>query len=93
MKKNVLYQFALISAGIGLAIIFAVILSGTAYPHIFFRIGAPLGLVFIFISVILLFISWLWEVHSELKAKRYLWAIIIAVFGLLILVQALVRIM
>ncbi len=92
MKKALIHKFALIAAAIGLLIIFVVILSGTAYPNMLFRIGAPLGLAFIFASVLLLLICWLWEIHDGIKGRQYLWAIIIAVLGLIVIVQMLIRI-
>ena len=92
MNKNIIHKFAILTAGIGLIIIFAVILSGAAYPDMLFRIGAPLGLVFIFVSVLFQFISWLWEIHNGIKGKQYLWTITIAVFGLIVIVRAIIRI-
>lgn len=92
MKKNILYKAAVITAVIGLSILFAVILSGTAYPHMLFSVGTPLGLAFIFVSVILLFLLWLWEIYSRIKAKQYLWAVWIAVLGGLVVIQVFTRI-
>lgn len=92
MKKSIIHKFAILSAGIGLIIIFAVILSGAAYPNMLFRIGEPLGLAFIFVSVLCLFISWLWEIHNGIKEKQYLWVMTIAVFGLIVIVRAIIRI-
>lgn len=92
MKKSVILKLALLSAAIGLLIVFVVILSGTAYPNMLFRIGAPLGLVLIFVSVLLQFIHWLWEIHDGIKGKQYLWAIIIAVLGCIVIVRVLMRI-
>ena len=92
MKKNIIHKCALISAAIGLITIFVVLLSGAAYPDMLFRIGAPLGLAFVFASVILQFISWLWEIHNGVKSKQYLWTIIIVVLGLLVIVRMLLRI-
>lgn len=91
MKKNILYQCAILTAVIGLIIIFTVMLSGVAYPHMLFRIGTPLGLVFIFASVLLLFLSWLWDIHHAIKGKQYLLAIGIAVLGLIVIVRILIR--
>lgn len=92
MKKNILYKSAIMTAAIGLIIIFAVMVSGVAYPHMLFRIGTPLGLVFIFASVLLLFLSWLWDIHHAIKGKQYLWAICIAVLGLIVIARTLIRI-
>lgn len=92
MKKNIIYKSAMISAVIGLIMIFIVILSGTAYPHMLFRIGTPLGLAFIFASVILLFISWLWEIRNGIKRKQYVQAIVIAILGLVVIIQTIIKI-
>ena len=48
MQKNIIHKCALIAAVIGLIIILVVILSGAAYPDMLFRIGAPVGLAFVF---------------------------------------------
>ncbi len=92
MKKNVIYRAAVLSAAIGLIIILGVIFSGAAYPDMLFRIGTPLGLVFIFASVILLFLSWLLEIHNGIKEKQYLWVAVIVVLGLIVIVRTLLRI-
>ena len=91
MQKNIIHKCALIAAAIGLIIILVVILSGAAYPDMFFRIGAPVGLAFVFLSVILQFISWLWEIHSGIKSKQYLWTIAVVVLGLIVIVRTMLR--
>lgn len=91
MKKNLVQKLAMLSAAIGLLVIFVVILSGAAWPDALFRIGAPLGLAFIIISVVLFAISWILEIHSGIKSKNYVGAIVVAVLGLLVIVLALVR--
>ena len=72
MQKNIIHKYAHIAAVIGFIIILAVILSEAAYPNILFYIGAPVGLAFVFLSVILQFISWLLEMHNRIKSKQCL---------------------
>lgn len=91
VKKNLIRKLAVISAVIGLGVIFAVILSGAAYPDALFRIGAPLGLAFVAVSVVLLAVSWILEIRSGIKSKNYVGAIVIAALGLLVIALALVR--
>ena len=91
MKKNLYYKLALLSAAVGLGILFALMLSGAAYPHVLFRIGAPFGLLFVFTGVLLLFVSWLWELRRGIREKQYLWVAFVAVLGILIMVRVLVR--
>lgn len=91
MKRNLVKKLAVISAAIGLAVIFAVMLSGAAYPDALFRIGAPLGLAFVAVSVVLLAISWILEIHSGVKSKNYVGAIVVAALGLIVIAIALVR--
>lgn len=93
MKRGKLHKFAIIVGGIGLIIIFSVILSGTSYPNVFFNIGTFLGLLFIFTGVVLLFISWARDLHDAVKAKQYLWAVLIAILGLMVILKALIRIL
>lgn len=91
MGKNLVKKLAVISAVIGLGVIFAVILSGAAWPDALFRIGAPLGLAFVAVSVVLLAISWILEIHSGVKSKNYVGAIVVAALGLIVITLALVR--
>ena len=91
MKKNLIRKLAVISAAIGLAVIFAVMLSGAAYPDALFRIGAPLGLAFVAVSVVLLAISWIMEIYSGIKSRNYVWAVAAAALGLMVIALALIR--
>lgn len=91
MTKKMVWRLALASAAVGLMILLAVVLSGSAYPQLLFRVGAPVGLVFVFAGILLLFISWLWEIRSGIKEKRYLWAALVAILGLIVIIRSLVR--
>lgn len=93
MKRAKLHKFAIIAGGIGLIIIFSVILSGIAYPNVFFNVGTLLGLLFVFTGVILLFIGWARDLHDAVKTKQYIWAVLIAILGLMVILKALVRIL
>lgn len=52
--KDRLSKLTVASGILGLVLLFGVMLSGAAYPSLVFRIGAPLGLLFVFLSVGLL---------------------------------------
>lgn len=91
MNKQKIYKLATITAIIGLGIIFSVILSGVAYPNIFFSIGTLLGFIFIFLSILLLFISWVWELHDAVKSKQYRWAISLIVIGLITIIRIFIK--
>lgn len=93
MKNKSLFNMAAFTGGIGLIIIFSVILSGTSYPDLFFRIGLPLGLLFVFISVILAFLCWLQYLRNTIKSKHYAAAIVVAVLGLFIILREVIRIL
>lgn len=93
MKNKSLFKLAIITGAIGLVMIFSIILSGTAYPDMFFRIVTPLGLLFVFVSVILVFISWLWYLKDTIKSKQYIWAIVVAALGLIVIVKEVIRIL
>ncbi len=84
-------KYAGISAAVGLGILIAVLLSGTAYPHPMFRVGAPLGLAFVFVSVVLLIVDWVREIYKGVKERRYLWAAAVAALGLIVLIRILTR--
>ena len=91
MKNQKLFKSAIITGVIGLIIIFSIILSNSAYPDMLFRILTPLGLLFVFVSIVLGFVSWLWYIMDTIRKKEYVMAIIIAVLGLLVIIKAVVR--
>jgi hypothetical protein len=93
MKNKKLFKLTIITGVIGLIIIFGVILSGIAYPDTFFRIATPVGFLFIFLSVILGLVSWLWYLKDLIKNKQYIWAIIVAALGLIIVIKEVIRIL
>lgn len=91
MNKHAINKFSILSAALGLAVLLGVILSGAAYPHPFFRFGAPLGLLFVFVSVVLQLISWILEIYHGVKGKQYRLAAVIALLGLLVIWMLLSR--
>lgn len=93
MKNKTLCKFATITGIMGLIMIFSMIVSNTASPDMFFRICAPLGLLFIFISIIAGFISWIWYLKNTIKSKQYAWAGGIGILGMLVILKAIIRIL
>lgn len=91
MNKSAINKFAVLSGILGLAVLLGVIVSGAAYPHPFFRYGAPLGLLFVFVSVVLQFISWILEIYHGVKGKQYRFVAVIVVLGLLVIWRLLSR--
>lgn len=89
MKK--FFKLSVITSVVGLTMILGLILSKSAYPHLVFRILTPLGLLLVFISVILGFVSWLLYLKDSIKKKEYVWATIVAVLGLLVIIRQLIR--
>lgn len=80
-----------VASGIlGLAILFGLMLSGAAYPSLVFRIGAPLGLLFVFLSVGLLGLRYLRDICDAIREKQWMLAmalvIILLVVGVLMLI-------
>ena len=69
VNKHTINKFSILSAALGLAVLLGVIVSGAAYPNPFFQFGAPLGLLFVFVSVVLQFISWILEIYHGVKGK------------------------
>ena len=84
-KHTMIDRFSVLSALLGLALLLGVILSGAAYPHPLFQIGAPVGLLFVFVSVALQFISWILEICHGVKEKQYRFVIVIVLLGLLVI--------
>ena len=90
MFNNKIFKAAVISAIIGLLLILAVIVTGSAYPDVFFTVGTLTGLILVFISNGLLLVSWLGSIGKDVKDKNYLSAFLTA-FMLLVLVIVLLR--
>lgn len=84
MKSKKYYKIASYIALIGIILLLIVILSNSAYPSIVFRVLTPLAMLFVFISVALLGISWLLEIKESIKRKEYISAGIIIIIGLLL---------
>jgi ABC-type Fe3+ transport system permease subunit len=74
---------------IGIILLLIVILSNSAYPSMVFRILTPLGMLFIFISISLLGISWLLKIKESITRKDYISVVIIIIIGLLFVFMAL----
>ena len=91
VNKHTINKFSILSAALGLAVLLGVIVSGAAYPNPFFQFGAPLGLLFVFVSVVLQFISWILEIYHGVKGKQYRFVAVIAVLGLLVIGRLLSR--
>lgn len=81
MKSKKLYKVASIIALIGIVLLLIVILSDSAYPSMISRILTPVAMIFIFVSVALLAMSWLLEIKENIEGKDYLSAAIIVIAG------------
>ena len=75
-----IYKWAVLSA-----ILLFVMASGAAYPHPFFQFGTPLGMLFVFVSMALLFVRLIWEIGHNVKGKKYLLAAVTAALGLFVI--------
>lgn len=88
--KDRLCNLSVASGILGLAILFGLMLSGAAYPSLVFRIGAPLGLLFVFLSVGLLGLRYLRDICDAIREKQWMLAmalvIILLVVGVLMLI-------
>ena len=89
MKSKKYYMISSYIALIGIILLLIVILSHSAYPSMFFRILTPLGMLFIFISISLLGISWLLKIKESITRKDYISVVIIIIIGLLFVFMAL----
>ncbi len=89
MKSKKYYMISSYIALIGIILLLIVILSNSAYPSMVFRILTPLGMLFIFISISLLGISWLLKIKESITRKDYISVVIIIIIGLLFVFMAL----
>lgn len=88
--KDRLSKLTVASGILGLAILFGVMLSGAAYPSWVFRIGAPLGLLFVFLSVGLLGFRYLRDIRDAMGQKQWMLALVLVI--ILVIVGALMLI-
>ena len=88
--KDRLSKLTVSSGILGLVLLFGVMLSGAAYPSLAFRIGAPLGLLFVFLSVGLLGFRYLRDICEAVREKQWMLAValvmILLVVGVLVLI-------
>ena len=91
MSNNLFFKLMLLSAVLGLGLLFSVVLSGVAYPNLFFQVATPLGLLFVFASPILAFVSWLWDIRDTAKSGQYAWALVVAVLGIVFIIQTAIK--
>lgn len=70
--KDTLSKLTVASGILGLVLLFGVMLSGAAYPSLVFRIGAPLGLLFVFLSVGLLGLRYLRDICEAIREKQWM---------------------
>lgn len=88
--KDRLSKLTVASAILGLALLFGVMLSGAAYPSLVFRIGAPLGLLLVFLSVGLLGLRYLRDICDAIREKQWILALalvmMLSVVGVLMLI-------
>ena len=89
VRSKKYYKIASYIGLIGLILLMIVILSNSAYPSMLFKVLAPLGMLLIFISVILLGISWVFRVRESLKRKDYIASVIIIIIGLIFIFNTL----
>lgn len=67
---------------LGLLILGIVMLMGAAYPDNIFRIGVPVGLLFLFLSLLLYTIDFAHQFVDAVKNKQYVIALLFFVLGL-----------
>ena len=88
--KDRLSKLTVASGILGLVLLFGVMLSGAAYPSLVFRIGAPLGLLFVFLSVGPLGLRYVRDICEAVREKQWMLAgalvIMLLVAGVLMLI-------
>ena len=88
--KDRLSKLTVASGILGLVLLFGVMLSGAGYPSLVFRIGALLGLLFVFLSAGLLGLRYLRDICEAVQEKQWMLAgalvIMLLVAGVLMLI-------
>lgn len=87
---NKCYRWARIVGIAGLALLVLIVVTKAAYPHPLFRIGAPVGLLLIVLSLLLSALAWLGEVAGYVRNRQYGFALLFVVAGILVIVLNLV---
>lgn len=88
--KDRMSKLTVASGILGLVFLFGVMLSGAAYPSLVFRVGAPLGLLFVFLSVGLLGLRYLRDICEAVREKQ--WMLAVALVMMLLVVGVLMLI-
>ena len=88
--KDRLSNLTVASGILGLVRLFGGMLAGAAYPSLGFRIGAPLGLLFVFLSVGLLGLRYVRDICEAVREKQWMLAValvmMLLVAGVLMLI-------
>lgn len=74
--QNKLYKMATVMAIVGLSVLGIVLFMGAAYPDNVFRIGAPIGLLFLFLSLLLYTIDFAHQFVDAVRNKQYMIALL-----------------
>lgn len=71
MSVKKIYRIGCLLSAIGLLLLLILIISGTSYPHILFRIFMPAGFLFLFAGLTVNGIGWILMMREALKNKEY----------------------
>lgn len=73
--QRVLYRLAMGSAVAGLAVLGVVMLSGKAWPHPLYAVGAPVGMGFIALCLVFLAARWMLRFAGAVRTRQ-LWQVV-----------------
>lgn len=86
MEKK-LYKLAVLLCVLGFLALAVVLLSGTAYPEMLFRVLAPVGLLLIVAALVLYACAWILSIKKAVKSKDCLWLGLLILVGILVIVE------
>ncbi|WP_068268674.1 hypothetical protein [Caviibacter abscessus] len=92
MYSKKLFKISIFIGVIGLAILLLIVFSGVVYPNQFFKIFMPIGLLLMFISFVMCFVSWILMIKDAVASKNYKSAWVIFFIGMMIIIIQLFKI-
>lgn len=89
---NKFYKSALFTSILTFVFWGIIFVTDASYPNIIFKIFLPLGLLMLFMSLVLLFLSYIFDIKDDIKNKNYIGAIICAIGLTLVILNFFIKI-
>lgn len=85
--ENKINKFSIITGAMGLIFLGVVFITNSSYPSMIFKIFAPLGLFFIFVSLLLFVIKLIMDIKKDIGSKKYLSAFVMIVLAIVLFLR------